>query len=141
MRFYIFIIAVSFFITKNLIAQENWKDSLALITIENMDWSLFRISSDYNLDSNTIKPAKYIILVKNELPKIVFDSLSYHYWLAAINDKPRSFVTNLILYAYFEKNARLYLNFEIERWQGSLKALEINYWINYLKNVCQIKDE
>lgn len=85
-----------------------------------------------SLEDNLIEPSKYLVSV--EIPEHVdLDSISYDEWLALLENEDSDFVTNLILYECYERDAIRFLHINKDGWRKNAKSREIVYWKEFLK--------
>lgn len=99
-----------------------------------INYSIVFIGADLDLDNNSIKPSKYIVLIDfSKRQKKYLKSLSIKEWECLLKCEKTNFSTNLILYSIFEKDVLL-LNMDKKEWNDCCQDDDIEYWTDYLSN-------
>ena len=100
-----------------------------------LKYSVIYISPDVDLDNNSYKPSKYIVLIDfSKRQKKYLKNLSIKEWECLLNCGKTNFSTNLILHSIFEKGASLLLDTDKNEWSNCCQDDDIEYWTDYLSN-------
>ena len=131
------IIILFLFLTSFFSSSSECQDFSYPLWIKNkkINYSIVFIGADLDLDKNSIKPSKYIVLIDfSKRQKKYLKSLSIKEWECLLKCEKTNFSTNLILYSIFEKGASLLLDTDKNEWNNCCQDDDIEYWIDYLSN-------
>ena len=84
-------------------------------------------------EDNVITPSKYVVVIDlTETQKEGIKKLSYKDWERLLTDINTDFVSNLLLYSLFERDATLLDGLNRDEWLKCCKSDDIHYWLKFL---------